>query len=148
MHTEKTPLPPTIPPQTPASPRCSTYPNTFLNSNPWKFCSIPSIHSKVIHDFLLPRQTNGWMDTQTPYKMNHPTTLYGYGRKFFIPHFFYLSQNRVSLLCLLTPFCLDKQSKILPKGFAKVAKFRQIWSHCKWLLYLVLIVLNQLLKLL
>ena len=28
-----------------------------------------------------------WMDTQTPYKMNHPTTLYGYGRRFFYTPF-------------------------------------------------------------
>ena len=26
-------------------------------------------------------------DTQMPYKTNHPTTLYGYMQKFFIPHF-------------------------------------------------------------
>ena len=34
------------------------------------------------------RQTVGQTDRQTPYKTNHPTTLYGYRRKFFILHFF------------------------------------------------------------
>ena len=37
--------------------------------------------------------TDGWTDTQTIYKTNHPTSLYRYGWNFFIPHFFYLSQN-------------------------------------------------------
>ena len=32
----------------------------------------------------------------------------GMGRNFFIPLFLTLSQNRVSLLCSLTLFCLDK----------------------------------------
>ena len=37
-----------------------------------------------------------------------PLPYTGTGEIFFIPHFFYLSQNRVSSLCSLTPFCLDK----------------------------------------
>ena len=31
---------------------------------------------------------DGWTDTQTPYKINHPTTLYRKGRKYFYTPFF------------------------------------------------------------
>ena len=57
-------------------------------------------------------QTNlameGRTDTQTPYKTNHPSTLYGCGWKYFSTLFFYLSQNGMSSLCLLAPFCWIK----------------------------------------
>ena len=43
----------------------------------------------------------------------------GTGKKKFIPHFFYLSQNGVSSLRLLTPFCSDKN---LPKVVENLPK--------------------------
>ena len=72
----------------------------FIKSNPLKFHSILSIHSKVIHDFLLHRQTDRQMDRQIPYKTNHPTTLYGCVWKNVYP-IFYTSRS-------LTPFCSNK----------------------------------------
>ena len=75
---------------------------------PWKFCSDPFTWSKVIHDFLLHRQT----DTQTPYKTNHPSSLFGCRWKCFSTLFFYLSQNGMSEQSELTPyFWINKKSK-------------------------------------
>ena len=71
-------------------------------SNPWKFRSNLSIHSKVIHDFSY-AQMHIRMDTQTPYKTNHPSTLYGYGQNFFTLFFLPLIK-----LCYLTLFRSDK----------------------------------------
>ena len=65
----------------------------------------------------------GKTDTQTPYKMNHPSTLYGYRQKNFLPCFFYLSQNGVSLLSSLTPFCLNKRAKSMDCSIITITFF-------------------------
>ena len=85
----------------------------FLNSNlvtPENFVLFyPSIRKLLNVFFNTDGRTDGWMDgrmdrwmdgrtdgqtdgrtdrqtdTRTPYKMNHPTTLYGYGQNFFLP---------------------------------------------------------------
>ena len=46
------------------------------------------------------KQTDGQTDTRTPFKINYPTTLYGWVQAeiFYIPFFL-----------LLTPICSDKQ---------------------------------------
>ena len=46
-------------------------------------------------------QTHGWTDTQTPYKMNHPSTLYRCGQNFFYPVF----------SCSHKTFCSDNSLK-------------------------------------
>ena len=55
--------------------------NLVTSENFIQFC--PSIQKLFMVFFNTDGQTHRRMDTQTPYKTNHPTTLYGYWRKFF-----------------------------------------------------------------
>ena len=65
--------------------------NLVNSENFIQFCL--SIQKLFMVFFNTDGQTNRQTDTQPPYKTNHPTTLYGYGWNFFVPHFLYLSQN-------------------------------------------------------
>ena len=53
-------------------------------------------------------------------KLITPLPYTGTGGNFFIPHFFYLSQNSVSSLCSLTPFCSDNCSKRSPAPISPI----------------------------
>ena len=65
---------------------------------PSKFHSNPFTCLKVIHDFQCHRRIDRHSNS---IQKNHPSTVYGCVQKFFLPCFFYLSQNGISLLHLL-----------------------------------------------
>ena len=107
----------------------------FLNSNlvtPENFNSVP------------PFKSYSWFSlTQNKLHTKRITPLpyMGTGGNFFIPHFFYLSQNGVSLLHSLTPFCLDKSfaftsnSNFLTQfNFILLFIFADFWraNQCGW----------------
>ena len=56
-----------------------------------------------------------------------PLPYTGMGENFFIPHFFYLSQNGVSSLRSLTPFCSDKKRTGLAHLKKTVLRFVHIY---------------------
>ena len=108
-------LPPTIPPQTTCLPHgadifqekgldvgqelhCRDWvgvlgTETFLNSNlvtPENFVQFYPFVQKL---FMIFFNLDGRTDAQTPYKTNHPSTLYRCGWKFFVPFFLPLTKR-------------------------------------------------------
>ena len=60
-----------------------------LTLRSWQSAGLDNVTKKVYEclDIHLPAYAHRRTDTQTPYKTNHPTTLYGYGGKILYPIF-------------------------------------------------------------
>ena len=89
----------------------------FHNSNlvtPENFVQFrPSIRKLFIIFFNTDTQKDGWTHKLCTKRIT-PLPYTGMGRIFF-PHFFYLSQNGVRSLCLLTLFCSDNLKLLNPQ---------------------------------